>query len=477
MSSRSSLFENIILAGDSYKFSHWLQYPPGTQYVSSYIETRGTAFPFSDQKGLIGKEPEVVHHGLQPFLQELLEVPNEWQVEWANNFLKPHGVPFNYEGWKALSKLGYLPLSIEALPEGTPVPIHTPQVQIRNTHPDFFWLTSFVETALLRAIWYPSTVASLSREIKKDIWKFLLETSDDPKGQIPFKLHDFGGRGASSFESAKIGGTAHLVNFMGTDTVPALVHAYWEYGCDMAGYSVSAAEHSTITSWGEEHEEDAYRNMLKQFGKPNAIVSVVSDSYDIYNAVSNIWGGSLKQEVLDSGAIVVVRPDSGDPVEVTLNVVELLGQKFGYTQNSKGFHVLHPSVRILQGDGVGKSSIHAILENFRDHGWSADNIVFGMGGALLQQVNRDSLKYAMKANAMDMGNGWVDVYKKPKSDMGKASKAGRLAVIQNTKGEFLSVRENDPLVEKYGNQLTKVFEDGRILQTWNFDEIRENAKL
>jgi nicotinamide phosphoribosyltransferase len=471
--------DNILLAGDSYKFSHWLQYPPKTQYVSSYIESRGSAFPFRNAYDkLIGSEPEVVHFGLQMFLPELLKPITPEHVEYAADVAGKHGVPFNKEGWLALSKLGYMPLSIQALPEGTPVPLHTPQVQVCNTHPDFYWLTSYIETALLRAVWYPSTVATLSREIKKDIWKFLQETCDDPAAQISFKLHDFGCRGASSLESAKIGGMAHLVNFMGTDTVPALIAAREHYEADMAGFSVSAAEHSTITSWGEDHEEDAYRNMLKQFGKPGAIVSVVSDSWDIYNAVSNIWGGSLRKEVIESGAILVVRPDSGDPVQVTWKVIELLAAKFGCTVNSKGYKVLHPSVRIIQGDGVGKETIHKILENYRDNGWSAENITFGMGGALLQQVNRDSLKYAMKCNAMSFGEGWVPVSKKPKTDAGKASKAGRLAVTKDTMDRtYTTIHESDVGIKGMRNVLTEVFKDGNIKKLWTLDEVRYNAKI
>lgn len=458
----SDIIKNIILDGDSYKFSHWLQYPPHTEYVSSYIESRGCAWPFADHnEDLIGKQPEVVHFGLQMFLPELTKPITHEQVAYAADLASKHGVPFNVDGWKAVADLGYLPLEIQALPEGTVVPLRTPQVQVTNTLADFFWLTSYVETALLRAVWYPSTVATLSREIKKDIAASLERTCDDPAAALPFKLHDFGCRGASSLESAKIGGMAHLVNFMGTDTVPALIAAREFYGADMAAYSVSAAEHSTITAWGRDHEEDAYRNMLKQFGKPGAIVSVVSDSYDIFNAVKNIWGGTLKDEVKKSGAILVVRPDSGDPVYVPLRCVNSLGDKFGYTVNKKGFKVLHSSVRVIQGDGIGKASIVRILERFEAEGWSTENITFGMGGALLQQVNRDSLKYAMKTNAIkfEHDDNWTPVFKKPVTDPNKASKSGRISPENN------------------GFPLTTVFKNGKILKTWNLEEARSNAKL
>lgn len=460
----------IILNTDSYKFSHFKQYPPETKHISSYIESRGNAFPF------VHPNPEVVHFGLQMFLPKLQERITKEKVDFAESIATAHGLDFNRMGWMDIvhKHNGILPISIQALPEGTVIPIRTPQVQVRNTDPNAYWLTSYIETALLRAVWYPSTVATLSREIKKIINHYLVLTADN-NDSLLFKLHDFGCRGASSFESAAIGGAGHLVNFMGTDTVPALIAARQYYGCDMAGFSVAAAEHSTITAWGPDGEEEAYANMFKQFGKPGKIVSVVSDSYDIFNACEKIWGESLKQTVEESGAVLVVRPDSGDPKTVTLKVIEILASKFGYTLNSKGFKMLPPNVRIIQGDGIGLQSIEEILKNYQNNGWSAENIVFGMGGALLQQVNRDSLKYAMKANAIDFGNGWEPINKHPKTDPSKASKSGRIAVMKNENGQFVTVPETESNKER--NLLTEVFSNGMLKKTWTFDQVRENAKV
>ena len=182
-------------------------------------------------------------------------------------------------------------------------------VQVINTDPRVPWLTSYIETALLRAIWYPTTVATISYGIKEIIKEYLDQTSDDTKAQLPFKLHDFGARGTSSQESAMLGGMAHLVNFQGTDTLSAIVGARRYYNANMAGFSIPASEHSTMTSWGKEGETDAYTNMIKQFAGEGKIFAVVSDSYDIYNAVSNIWGITLKEEVKKSGATLVIRPD------------------------------------------------------------------------------------------------------------------------------------------------------------------------
>ena len=330
---------NLLLNTDSYKASHWLQYPPNTTSVFSYIESRG------------GKYNKTVFFGLQIFLKEYLSKPVTMEdIEEAANFYAAHGEPFNREGWEYIVREhnGFLPLIIRAVPEGTVVPTHNILAAVENTDPNCFWLTSYVETALLRAVWYGTTVCTNSYSSKQVIKRYLEETADNLEG-LPFKLHDFGARGVSSFESAGIGGAAHLVNFMGTDTIVGARYAMHYYNTDdMVAFSIPAAEHSTMTSWGgREGEVNAMRNMLKQFAGPGKLVAVVSDSYDIYNAVEHLWGEELKQEVLNSGATVVVRPDSGHPPTVVLKIAQLLDKKFGSTVNTKGYKVLDPHVRII----------------------------------------------------------------------------------------------------------------------------------
>jgi nicotinamide phosphoribosyltransferase len=471
-----SLLNAIIPNTDSYKASHFLQYPKGTEYVSSYIETRG-----ADKNSWIPDTKEVVHFGLQMFIQKYLTRRISLQeINETEELFALHGIPFYRQGWIDILRRhnGQLPIRIEAVPEGTVLPLHNVQVQIVNTDPAAWWLTSYLETALVRAVWYPSTVATLSREAKKTIYQNLIETSDDPDAQIPFKLHDFGARGVSSQESAMIGGTAHLVNFMGTDTIAGLLGARKYYGADMAGFSIPASEHSTITAWGEENEVDAYRNMITQFAGPEKLVAVVSDSYDIYRAADQLWGVELKDEVEASGGTVVVRPDSGDPLIVTANVIRILGERFGFDVNSKGYKVLKPCIRMIQGDGVNPKSIKAILDNFKSLGWSADNIAFGMGGGLLQKLDRDTLKFAMKANAIRVNGEWRDIWKKPATDSGKDSKAGQLALILNGNCEYETIRKED-YDSHVGDEnfLVPVFNTGTIMNTWTFDEVRANAAL
>ncbi len=459
----SSLGGNLLLRTDSYKASHWLQYPPGARRVYSYIESRGGAYPAT------------VMFGLQAYLKEYLATPvTRDDVDEATAIFAAHGEPFNRDGWLALIDKygGKLPVEIRAVAEGTVVPTSNVLATIENTDPDFFWLPSYLETELLRAVWYPTTVATLSAMAKTTILKYLNATSDDAAGQIAFKLHDFGARGVSSLESAALGGMAHLVNFMGTDTVIALAAARRYYGCEMAGFSIPAAEHSTITSWGRENEAQAYRNMLAQFAKPGSVLAIVSDSYDIYHACDKIWGGELRQAVIDSGATVVIRPDSGDPAEVVLKVAQILAARFGTTTNSKGFRVLN-HVRIIQGDGVNLDSLRTCLSNLYHNGFAADNIAFGMGGGLLQQINRDTLKFAMKCSAMQVGEEWRDVYKQPVGDASKASKRGHLGLVEQ--GETLVTARRGPDEALAGDLLRTVYKNGEITADDSLDAIRARA--
>jgi nicotinamide phosphoribosyltransferase len=460
---------NIILDTDSYKASHFLQYPPGTTHVSSYIEPRGAAKDFR-----WFRDPEVVHFGLQYFIKKYLLTPiTKGDIDAAADYFNEHGDPFNRAGWEYILQQheGYLPIQIRGLPEGTLFPLSCCQTQVRNVDGKLPWLTSYMETALLRAVWYPSTVATLSRQIKLLIRKFLEETADNLDG-LPFKLHDFGARGVSSKESAEIGGLAHLVNFKGTDTMSAIIAARRYYSENMAGFSIPAAEHSTITAWGKEHEIDAYANMVKQFGKPGRLFAVVSDSYDIYNAVDVLWGEKLKQQVIESGATLVIRPDSGDPVSVLHKVFKLLAKNFPTRLNNKGYRMLPPYIRVIQGDGVDFDSILTILEMLKQGQWSADNIAFGMGGALLQKVNRDTFKYAMKASAAQVDGSWRDVYKDPVTDSGKKSKRGILSVVDDGHG-LLTVRKSDSLLP---DKMSTIYDTGYLFQNYSLEEIRERAK-
>lgn len=450
--------KNILLLTDSYKVGHWPQYPAGTENVYSYFESRGGLFD------------STVFFGLQYLLKEYLSKPFTYDdIDAAKALYSAHfgsDKMFNEFGWYRMrdKHAGRLPVRIKAVPEGMVVPISNVLMTVENTDPEFPWLTNWLET-LLSQVWYPTTVATISWHVRQYILSQLIK-SGTPEA-IDFKLHDFGFRGVSSVESAGIGGGAHLTSFMGTDTVAALTWLRDYYGADMAGFSVPASEHSTMTSWGRDHEVDAYRNMLVQY-KDMPIISVVSDSYNIFEACRDLWGGVLKDEVLGIDGTLVIRPDSGDPPVVVLQLLEILGEKFGWERNEKDYKVLNPKVRLIWGDGLEPKTIQSILFRMGLEQWSSDNIVFGMGGGLLQKVNRDTQKFAFKCSEVTVNGETHDVFKTPVGDSTKNSKRGRLALVK-LPGGFSTVPE-------FGNRgsdiLQTVYEDGVLYNETTLDEVR-----
>lgn len=454
---------NILTLTDSYKISHYKQYPAGTTDIYSYFESRG------------GKFNEVTFFGLQYMLKEYLQgavVTREKIDEAEKIYAKHFGTAnlFYKEGWEYILNVhgGKLPVRIKAVAEGSVIPTHNVMMTVENTDPKCFWLTNFLETLLVQ-VWYGCTVATQSREIKKLIAKYL-EATGDP-ALIDFKLHDFGFRGVSSVEGASIGGAAHLLNFKGTDTIAGLTFIQDFYNTDdVFGFSIPASEHSTITSWGRENEVKAYDNMLTQYSE--GLVAVVSDSYDIYNACEKLWGEALKDKILNRQGTLVVRPDSGKPKEVVLKVVQILGEKLGYTTNAKGYKVLNPHIRVIQGDGVDYHSIGEILDTLNGAGWSADNVGFGMGGGLLQKLDRDTQKFAFKCSAAIVNGEERAVFKDPITDQGKRSKKGRLKLVQ-LDGTYKTVAQSEP-----GEDLLQtVYENGVVVKEYTFSEAIENSKL
>lgn len=461
---------NFLLATDSYKITHYKQYPPDVSKIYSYFECRR-------KKG--SQFNEVVFFGLQYLLKKYLtgRVVTEDKIQEAKLFYQMHfkQAVFDEEGWRKILEKhdGRLPVRIKAVPEGRIVPRGNVLFTVENTDPSFFWLTNYIETMLVQ-MWYPITVATISREFKKILAKHLRATSGSLEG-LNEKLHDFGYRGVSSQESAALGGAAHLVNFCSTDTVAGLLMAQRYYACPMAGFSIPAAEHSTIISWGRNREKEAFEQVLDQF--TSGPVSVVSDSYDIFNACKHIWGDKLKERVMERSqdSCLVIRPDSGDPAETLIEVIKILEECFGSSQNSVGFKVLPSYLRIIQGDGIDLTSINEILQKLSEEGWSAENVLFGCGSALLQKLNRDTLSCAFKCSYVETNGKGMDVYKLPVTDPSKGSKRGRLSLRRNSGGFIETVERGVGKPEE--DLLVTVYENGILLQEYSLDEIRKNAQL
>lgn len=454
--------KNLILNTDSYKPSHFLQYPQNMTYMHSYLSSRG------------GRYGKTMFFGLQHLLKEYLSSPiTKEDIQEAEQFLGLHGEPFNKADFEYLLDRhgGYLPLRIRAVAEGTMVPTHNVLATVESTDERLAWMVSYVEDLMVR-LWYPITVATQSWHIKQIIREYLQKTANDPEGELGFKLHDFGARGVSSNESAGIGGMAHLVNFLGSDTIEGVRYANHYYGCEMAGFSIPASEHSTITSWGKQGELAAFQNMVRQFGKPGKMFACVSDSYDYFNALENFWCENLKDELKASGSTLVIRPDSGDPAKIILQSLQVLERKLGMTVNMKQYKVLPSYVRLIQGDGVNEDSIREILHLITSYGYSASNIAFGSGGALLQKLDRDTQRFAYKTSEVVVDGVRVPVFKDPVTDPGKKSISGRLDLLKDN-GEFRTVQVDTP--NKRTSQLVSVFENGNILKEYSLDEVRANS--
>jgi nicotinamide phosphoribosyltransferase len=525
--SKGDSVNNIILLTDSYKISHWKQYPQGTTNVYSYFESRGCVIP---------AWKEVVFFGLQYFMKEYLEgvVVTQGKIEAAYDMLQHHfgaeflakGLTnpgnFNRTGWEYILKKhgGRLPIAIKAVPEGMVVPCKTVLMTVENTDPECYWLSNYLETLLVQ-VWYPMTVASQSREQKRICIEYLKKTGCDMTsanpgynaGTVGFMLNDFGFRGVSSCESAMIGGAAHLVNFIGSDNMAAIHMCNKYYGAgpgkgfhEGPSFSIPASEHSTITSWGKDREVEAMRNMLEQY--PEGLVACVSDSFDIYKACEQYWGTELKELIEKRpgpAGRLVVRPDSGEPTEVVPKCLEILISKFGCSTTSTGHRLLPNYIRMIQGDGVNYETIRAILEIMHQKKLATENLVFGSGGALLQRLDRDTFKCAFKCSEITVNGKSNPVFKDPATDPGKASKQGRLTLQRaidtvvsaadtyksskesgvaggkghihryETNSEYVTVAEGKG--DKSKDLLVEVFRDGRIIKEWSFNEVRTRADL
>jgi nicotinamide phosphoribosyltransferase len=465
---------NLLLLADAYKYSHYKLYVPRTTKIYSYLESRGGTFD------------ETVFYGLQYFLKEYLQgvAFTKADVDEAelllNEVFGRKGV-FKRENFDYILQQhgGKLPVRIKAVPEGSVVSVKNILLSIENTDPKCFWLTNFLETLLMQ-VWYPATVATLSREVKKIVQQYYELTSDKKSfGGIDFVLNDFGFRGVSSVESAGLGGSAHLINFMGSDTVHASKFAKQYYHAQKTyGMSVPATEHSIMTLLGAEGERKVFEHVLDAY--PQGILACVSDSYNIFNAVENLWGDELKDKVLQRKGTLVIRPDSGDPVKTLLKVFDILFDKFGFTVNQKGYKVLPDQVRVIQGDGVDYDSIGTIYQHLTAQGIAAQNLVLGMGGALLQKVNRDTQKFALKCAYAEVNGVGVNVKKSPveMNENGKiissfkTSKSGRLKLIETENG-LQTVSEAETGIDL----LETVFENGNITREHTFEEIRDRASI
>lgn len=459
---------NTILNSDSYKCSHWAFYPPGTSHVYSYMESRG------------GKYDSTLFFGLQGFIKQYLLNPiTQEDIEYARDFTAAHGVPFNAEGWyHILNKHGgYLPVEIKAVPEGMLVPNHNVLLTVENTDPAVPFITSYIETMALR-LWYPITVATRGYNMKETLRPYFKKTSDQM--DMSFSVLDFSARGCSSYESNQIGGAAHLINFLGSDSMAAIDYVKQHYGGKVTGFSVPATEHSIMCAYGHENELDSFKRLL-EVSAPNSVLSVVSDTWNIYEAVDK-WI-SLKDEILRKNITLVIRPDSGDIETVLTRVLAKLADGFGYTVNSKNFFVLN-NVIVLWGDGMDEHTIHTPFDVAFTLGISSDSVMAGSGGGLMQaNIDRDTNRFAFKASNITIDGADVAIAKDPITDPGKMSKKGRMVLntaidVNTNKRTLNTVTTQDRFYEQAVEHdiLEPVYRNGKLLRETTMDEIRNWVK-
>ena len=437
-----------IFYTDFYKTDHRRQYPKGTTKIYSNFTARQSRIPGVDH---------VVVFGVQYFLRDFLarrfsqsffnRKQEEVLKEYQDVMDKSLGAgAITTEHLAQLHDLGYLPLLIKALPEGTICPIKTPILTITNTHTDFFWLPNFMETILSNVLWHPITSATIAFEYRKILEAFAKKTSDMPEF-VKWQGHDFSMRGHTSFESSLVSGAAHLLSFTGTDTIPSILwlnHFYHGEDVPMVGGSVPATEHSVMSLGGKETEAETYKRLITEV-YPKGIVSIVSDTWNYWNVLSETLP-SLKSYIMARDGKVVIRPDSGDPVKIIcgdpsapegspqrLGTMQVLWNLFGGRVNAKGYKQLDPHIGVIYGDSITLSICREICSKLQEMGFASTNMVYGIGSYTYQYVSRDTFGFAMKATYGEINGDPYDIFKDPATCSGfKKSAKGLLHVDSDT---------------------------------------------
>lgn len=456
------------------------QYPEGTTKIYSYLHTR------SDKK-----YDKIIVYGLKYLIKEYLSHPiTEDMVQeffyYRKKILGNEAPRHIIDKLYGLATLGYIPLEIKSFPEGTVLDAQSVIATVTNTVPGFHWVVGFFESLLLHA-WYPITVASASLKYKILVEKYAIETCDN-SDHIPYSVHDFGYRGCSSEESAMVASSAHLLNFLGTDTVSALDFIENNYETEpgqVIGVSVPASEHSVMCCYGRKEEIKAFERMLDLY--PTGIISIVADSYDVWNAVTNI-AFKLKDKILAREGKVVFRPDSGKPIDIICGekidippfdrhpgILELLSSVFGYTVNDKGYKIINPKVGLIYGDGMTYDNFEAILSEMSEQRWASSNLVIGVGGLLLQSHSRDDLGFSFKATYAEIDGKPVEIFKDPITDPNKRSLQGliRAECCHVSDHPYRNIfHDQQSWAQEKSGRLKTIFKNGKLFMTDSWGHLR-----
>jgi len=481
---------NPLLLCDFYKIDHRRQYPEGTTLVYSN---------FTPRKSRNLDVNKIIFFGLQYFVKAYLIklfddcfFDRELQdvLEEMRKIIEPTvGKDFDYSHIRKLHDLGYLPLEIKGLPEGALVPMGVPVLTIKNTHADFFWLTSYIESLMSSILWGACTSATTAYQYRKVLRRFAGITGAD-MSFVDFQGHDFSFRGMFGCEAAHISGAAHLLSFKGTDTIPAISLLKGFYGVDndkeLIGCSVPATEHSVMCAGGKENELETFKRLITEV-YPSGIVSIVSDTWDLWNVIEN-YLPQLKEIILARDGKLVIRPDSGDPVDIICGddcvqedglldasgkgVIQLLWDIFGGTINEEGYKVLDSHIGVIYGDSITLERCKEICEILMQKGFCSSNIVFGIGSYTYQYVTRDNFSFAMKSTYIEVNGEGREIFKDPITDSGeKKSAKGLLLVETDDNGNYKLYDQVSEEAERSG-LLETVFKDGKLIKETTLTEIR-----
>lgn len=477
---------NPLLLTDSYKVGHVRQYPEYTTMVYSNFTPRGSRTGFD----------KVVFFGLQYFIEEYLgrqfghsffHQPRSKVLKEYKERVLPFAGDIDISHIEYLWNLGYLPLEIKALPEGSLVPVRVPLLTIRNTDPKCYWLTNAIETLMSSVMWMPCTSATTSFRYRSNFQRYAIETCDT-LDLVKFQGHDFSFRGMNSVESAIVSGAAHLLSFCGSDTIPAVdfLEEYYLAENDFVACSVPATEHSVMCMGGKESEIETFRRLMKLY--PTGILSIVSDTWDYWNVLTHLLP-TLKNEIIAREGKVVIRPDSspktpleiicGDPegkIEAERKgSIQSLWELFGGKVNSKGYKELDPHIGLIYGESISVPLQDKILQTLKEQGFASNNIVLGIGSYSFQYMSRDSYNFAIKSTYGENNGEPVEIFKAPKTDSGMKNSLKGLVQVKHINDEYL-VKDQCTWIEEQDSDLRPVFRNGELLQKFSLSEIRSRVE-
>lgn len=490
-----------ILLTDGYKLDHRRQYPEGTQYVYSNWTPRSCQyFPEAKDGAVVfGIQYFIKEYLMKQFQENFFNKPKEIAVSEfrrrVDTFLGPNGVGTKHI--EDLHDLGYLPIRIKALAEGTLCPIRVPALTFINTHPDFFWLTNYFETLISTTLWLPMTSATTARLYKKELVRHAQLTGFGEDVNLDFLCHDFSMRGMAGVEASIMSGMAHMTSFCGSETIPAITALEEYYNADadkeLIAATIPATEHSVMCAGGKEDELETFRRLITKV-YPNGFVSIVSDTWDFWKVMSE-YLPKLKEEILARDGRLVIRPDSGNPVDIicgypiedleeltfqeksepqAVGAYEMLWNIFGGTINEKGYKVLNPKVGLIYGDSITLERQKEIYKRLEEKGFAATNLVLGVGSFTYQFKSRDSLGFAMKATWCQVNGEEREIFKDPKTDEGTKKSLKGLICVQGEPNKYVAIDQVSKDMES-SSYLQTVFEDGKLITDWSLSEIRENV--